>query len=157
MNGTVIEAPRDQVLAQWAYSELLTRHEYEDVNNVQGLRTRKAQGTTFSELVPNDQALLVQAWENVRGGDNSVFAVALQNVQAFRLIEWTRDQLGDVYVIPYFVSDISRNLDDRVIFKRWIRADPIKPLHQTHARCAAFYGATPSGADDPGVVGQLGG
>jgi hypothetical protein len=155
MNGTVIEAPRDQVLAQWTYSELLTRHEYEDLDNVQGLRARKAQGTTFNELVPNDQAFLVQAWEKVRGG-NSVFAVTLQNVQTFRLIEWTRDRLGEVSVIPYFVSDISLNLDNRVIFKSWIRADPIKPLHQTHARYA-FYGASPSGADDPGVVGQLGG
>lgn len=147
------DAPRDQVLAQWAYSELLTRHEYGSLNYVQSLKAGKAQGTNFDELVPNDRALLGRAWEDVRGG-NSVFAEALQNVQTFRLIEWTRDQLGDVYVIPYFVSDMSPNLNDRVTFKHWIKADPIKPLHQTHARFA-LYGADPPGADDPVVVGQL--
>jgi hypothetical protein len=39
-------------------------------------------------------------------------------------------------------------------FKDWIKADPIKPLHQTHARFA-LYGINPAGADDPGVVGHL--
>jgi hypothetical protein len=72
----------------------------------------------------------------------------------FQLIEWTREQLGNVYVIPHFFLDMSQNRDDRVTFKDWIKADPIKPLHQTHARFA-LYGINPAGADDPSVVGHL--
>jgi hypothetical protein len=151
----VTEAPKNHVLAQWAYSELLTRHEYEYYNYLQGLMTRKAQGTSFDDLVRDEQALLVQAWEDVRGGQ-TVFAAALQNVQTFQLMEWTRDKLGDVYVIPHFVLDMSQNQNDTVTFRNWIRADPIRPLHQTHARYA-FYRASLPGADDPGLVGQLGG
>ena len=65
-------------------------------------------------------------------------------------------------MIPYFMQDIISSSVPHIIshitlpFKDWIAADPIRPLHQTHARFA-LYGVTPPGAGDPGVVGQLGG
>jgi hypothetical protein len=103
--SNAIESPREQVLAQWRYSELLTRHEYDNLDYVRDLRAVKTRRTNFNALDPKDHAVLLRAWEDVRGG-NSVFNVALQNVRMFQLIEWTREQLGNVYVIPHFVLDM---------------------------------------------------
>ena len=59
-------------------------------------------------------------------------------------------------MIPHFVMDVCQIPQTRITFREWINADPIRPLHQTHARYA-LYGAVPPGADDPGIVGSLGG
>jgi len=40
-----------------------------------------------------------------------------------------------------------------VTFKQWIEAEPVRPLHQDHARYAA-YGAAPPTQDDPLAVGK---
>ena len=83
-----------------------------------------------------------------------MFADALADVTEFELVTWTKDELGDVHVIPYFVMDVCQIPGLRLNFKQWINADPIRPLHQTHARLA-LYGASPPGANDPAIVGQL--
>jgi hypothetical protein len=153
----VTEATRNRVLAQWTYSELLTRQEYERLVFIQALSIKQAQGLAFGELHQNERDNLVRAWNIVRGqGDQSDFAIALRNVKSFRLVEWTKDQLGNVYVIPYFVEDIGQPRHALVTFKGWITTDPIRELEKTNAR-HAHHGASPPGASDPAIVGQLGG
>jgi hypothetical protein len=68
-------------------------------------------------------------------------------------VRWTRDNLAAVHVIPYFVRDVSSLEYLKVTFKQWIEAEPVRPLHQDHARYAA-YGAAPPTQDDPLAVGK---
>ena len=49
------------------------------------------------------------------------------------LCVWTGDDLAAVYVIPYFVRDVSSLEYLKVTFKQWIEAAPVRPLHQHHA------------------------
>jgi hypothetical protein len=147
-------ATKDEVLARWAYSELLTRTEYESLD-AQDLRERSAGGTVFEELDNPARDRLVKAW-NVARGNGTVFAVALAKVREFDLVTWTKDQLGAVHVIPYFVRDVCPNTETKITFKQWINADPIRPLHQTHARYA-LYGNAPPGGNEPVTVGPFGG
>jgi hypothetical protein len=150
---TFIHSP----LARWAYSELLTRSEYQYLDDIQNLRSRRAQGAAFDGLNQRDLDRLVEAWNRVRGDmGRSVFALALRDVRTFRLIEWTEAQLGATHVIPYFVMEIGQPRQGLVTFRQWIEADPIRPLHQTHARYA-LYGALPPGPCYPAIAGQLGG
>jgi hypothetical protein len=132
---------RDDVLARWAYSELLTRLEYDRLDYVANLREKLRQNTPFETLSDQDRGLLLNAWQAARG-NGTVFAEALNEVTQFELIKWTKHQLGAVHVIPHFVMDVCQIPQTRITFREWINADPIRPLHQTHARYA-LYGAVP--------------
>jgi hypothetical protein len=80
---------RDEVLARWAYSELLTRTEYDNLD-IHDLRERSARGIAFAELDNPLRDRLVHAWYAARG-NGTVFAQALAEVREFDLVTWTKD------------------------------------------------------------------
>jgi hypothetical protein len=142
----------DYVRARWAYSELLSLahgHYYEGVG-VPELKEKAHQEVPFEELGRAEQYLLVDQFDRVRG---RYFNRYLVGITAFKLVDWGKDDLAAVYVISYFVRDVSSIEHLKVSFKDWIEAEPVRPLHQDHARYAA-YGVPHSMRDDPLTLGQ---
>jgi hypothetical protein len=147
--------PTDYVLAQWAYSELLSfvqGRKYQGAG-VPELRKKARQKVPFEELDQQERNVLLAGWHAVRGG----FTAYLDGVSAFQLEHWSREKLADVLVIPHFVRDIVSDtlvtaFQVQVPFNIWIEAEPVRPLHQFHARFAIF--SPPSSQSDPLTVGR---
>jgi hypothetical protein len=142
----------DYVRARWAYSELLSighGHLYQGVG-LPELKEKARRRVPFGELGKAEHYLLVDQFDRVRGHYLNRYLIG---IATFQLVRWTRDNLAAVYVIPYFVRDVSSLEYLKVTFKQWIEAEPVRPLHQDHARYAA-YGAAHSTQDDPLTVGQ---
>ena len=142
----------DYVRARWAYSELLSvghGHLYLG-EGVPELREKVRQKVPFGELGKAEHYLLVDQFDRVRGRYLNRYLIG---IASFQLVRWTRDNLAAVHVIPYFVRDVSSLEYLKVTFKQWIEAEPVRPLHQDHARYAA-YGAAPPTQDDPLAVGK---
>jgi hypothetical protein len=114
------------------------------------LREKARQKVPFGELGKAEHYLLVDQFDRVRGHYLNRYLIG---IATFQLVRWTRDNLAAVHVIPYFVRDVSSLEYLKVTFKQWIEAEPVRPLHQDHARYAA-YGAAPSTQDDPLTVGK---
>ena len=96
----------DYVRARWAYSELLSLahgHYYEGVG-VPELKEKAHQEVPFEELGRAEQYLLVDQFDRVRG---RYFNRYLVGITAFKLVDWGKDDLAAVYVISYFVRDVS--------------------------------------------------
>jgi hypothetical protein len=145
----------DYVRAQWAYSELLSLGHGQRYTGqgVPELREKARSGVPFDELGTAEHYLLVDQFDRVRGRYLNRY---LLGITAFRRVEWTRQDLGAVYVIPYFLRDVvSQDLVSllRLTFKDWIEAEPVRPLHQVHARYAAYGAAPPSTSDVALTVG----
>jgi hypothetical protein len=142
----------DNVRARWAYSELLSighGHLYQG-QGVPELKEKARRRVPFDELGKAEHYLLVDQFDRVRGPYLNRYLIG---IATFKPVRWTRDNLAAVYVIPYFARDVSSLEYLKVTFKQWIEAEPVRPLHQDHARYAA-YGAAPSTQDDPLTVGQ---
>ena len=108
----------------------------------------------FDQLGKAPHYLLVDQFDRVRG---RYFNRYFLDVTAFKAVQCSRDELGAVYVIPWFVRDVvSEDLMSvvRLTFKQWIEAEPVRPLNQGHARYAAFGAAPPTMYDDPLTVGR---
>ena len=149
------EVTPDHVRARWAYSELLSwghGHLYQGPG-VQELKKKLALKVPFDELGTAERYLLIDQFDRVRGKHFNRYIIGIPN---FRHVVWTRDDLAAVYVIPYFVRDVSSIEHLKVTFQEWIEADPVRPLHQDHARFAA-YRAVPATDNDPMTVGQYSG
>ena len=114
------------------------------------LREKVRQKVPFGELGKAEHYLLVDQFDRVRGRYLNRYLIG---IASFQLVRWTRDNLAAVHVIPYFVRDVSSLEYLKVTFKQWIEAEPVRPLHQDHARYAA-YGAAPPTQDDPLAVGK---
>jgi hypothetical protein len=147
----------DYVRARWAYSELLSivqGHKYQGPG-VPELREKARQGVPFEALDQEDCNLLLDRWHAARGVD--IFTQALAGISEFQLAHWKRDDLVAVLVIPHFVRDIvSESIATavQVPFGAWIETEPVRPLHQWHARYAAI--SPPSPQTDPITVGRIG-
>jgi hypothetical protein len=149
------EVTPDYVRARWAYSELLSwghGHLYQGPG-VQDLKEKLALGVPFDELGKAEHYLLIDQFDRVRGNYFNRYIIGIPN---FKPVLWSRDDLAAVYVIPYFVRDVASIEHLKVTFKQWIEADPVRPLHQDHARYAA-YAVAPLARDDPMTVGHYSG
>ena len=138
------EVTADYVRARWAYSELLSwghGHLYQGPG-VQDLKEKLAQRVPFDELGKAEHYLLIDQFDRVRGKYFNRYIIGIPH---FNPVLWSKDELAAVYVLPYFVRDVSSLEHLKVTFKEWIEADPVRPLHQDHARYAA-YGAAASTA-----------
>ena len=95
----------DYVRAQWAYSELLSLGHGQRYTGqgVPELREKARSGVPFDELGTAEHYLLVDQFDRVRGRYLNRY---LLGITAFRRVEWTRQDLGAVYVIPYFLRDV---------------------------------------------------
>ena len=95
----------DYVRAQWAYSELLSLGHGQRYTGqgVPELREKARSGVPFDELDRAEHYLLVDQFDRVRGRYLNRY---LLGITAFRRVEWTRQDLGAVYVIPYFLRDV---------------------------------------------------
>jgi hypothetical protein len=127
------EVTPDHVRARWAYSELLSwghGHLYQGPG-VQDLKEKLALGVPFDELGKAEHYLLIDQFDRVRGNYFNRYIIGIPN---FKPVLWSRDELAAVHVIPYFVRDVSSLEHLKVTFKQWIEADPVRPLHQDHAR-----------------------
>ena len=131
------EVAPDYVRARWAYSELLSwghGHLYQGPG-VHDLKQKLALGVPFDELGKAEHYLLIDQFDRVRGNYINRYIIGIPSFK--------QDELAAVYVIPYFVRDVSSLQHLKVTFKQWIEADPVRPLHQDHARYAAFAAAPP--------------
>jgi len=149
------EVAPDYVRARWAYSELLSwghGHLYQGPG-VQDLKEKLALSVPFDELGKAEHYLLIDQFDRVRGNYFNRYIIGIPN---FKPVLWSRDDLAAVYVIPYFVRDVASIEHLKVTFKQWIEADPVRPLHQDHARYAA-YAVAPLTRDDPMTVGHYSG
>jgi hypothetical protein len=141
----------DYVRARWAYSELPSGR-YSGTG-VPGLTEKARQRVLFDELGQAGQNVLVDQFDRVRG---RYFNRYLIGATSFQVAQWGRDELGAIYVIPWFVRDVvSEGLMSvvRLTFKQWVEAEPVRALNQGHARYAAFGAAPSSMYDDPLTVG----
>jgi hypothetical protein len=142
----------DYVRARWAYSELPSGR-YSGTG-VPELMEQALQRVPFDQLGKAQHYLLVDQFDRVRG---RYFNRYFLDVTEFKAVQCSRDELGAVYVIPWFVRDVvSEDLMSvvRLTFKQWIEAEPVRPLNQGHARYAAFGTSPPTMYDDPLTVGR---
>jgi hypothetical protein len=144
----------DEICARWAYSELLSveqGHKYRGAG-IPELREKVRQGIPFEELDQGERKRLRTAWNEVRGA----LTPFLDSISAFQLVYWSKDDLADVCVIPYFMLDIMSdhllNFVQQLPFKIWIEATPVRPLHQWHARYAVD--SEPSRQQGPVILGR---
>jgi hypothetical protein len=142
-----VRVPKDEVLIRWAYSEINSPEQgylYEDVADLAAV--------PFSALTTGARNRLLRQWLRARGA--SIFAEALSNVPEFQLQQWTKDELGSVYIIPYFhrwlaSSERSRNFT----FQEWIETEPHGELSSHHPLLIRAYG--PFKQEHPVTVGLL--
>jgi hypothetical protein len=89
------------------------------------LREKARNGVPFEKLGDAEYYLLVDQFDRVRGRYLNRYMVG---ITVFRRAQWSRDELGAVCVIPYFVRDVvSQDLASvfRLTFKGWIEAEPV--------------------------------
>jgi hypothetical protein len=144
---------RDEILARWAYSELLSLSlgdEY-DGPGVPELKDKARRAEPFDTLVQRERDLLIKQLQKVRYGN---VLQAVDGITHFKRVCWTRDQLAAVYVILYFADEVTGNCYAPVTFQHWIKGEPRKSLNQWHARYAALAPEPPS-PFDPVLVGRL--
>jgi hypothetical protein len=117
------------VQARWAYSELLSpsHGHYYNGPGIQELKEKSAQSVPFDTLGGDEFNLLVRKFNKVRGGYFNRYFIG---ITAFELEHWTKDQLGAVYVIPYFLPRVGVK---PATFKHWVEAKPHGPLPEHHS------------------------
>jgi hypothetical protein len=152
---------KQYVLARWVYSELLSPtlgDGYQEIGVPTSVRDQRHRGQPFDALNEQDRNLLAVKWAEARGVP--MLNEPLSGITTFNLVHWRRNELGAVYVLPVFVSDVvseSLAFGVSLTFQQWIGAVPVKSLHHSHARYAGF-GPVPSATqDDPLTVGYADG
>ena len=141
------------VRARWAYSELLSLSlgERYQGSGVPQLREKARQGVPFEQIEHAERKLLVEQLAAVRAGDP---LQALDGINWFKQEHWNKDRLAAVYVLRYFAHEACGNENALVTFKQWIYAEPLKPLHQWHARYASFGPPPAAWDEEPLTVGR---
>lgn len=147
---------QDDVLARWAYTEVLSNEHgasYRNAGVPAELAEKAGRAVPFDQLDQDERRSLLSGWRAVRG----VEAVTdlLQDISTFELKQWKRSDLAAVLVLRFFLRDVmSDSLVHRLRlpFDIWINAEPVRPLHQSHPR----YAANRPGASqvDPLTVGR---
>jgi hypothetical protein len=145
------EVTPDYIRARWAYSELLSPsfgHFYVGPG-VAGLKEKARQGGPFGTLTVDEGNLLALQFNRVRGGYFNPF---FTGVTTFKLVQWTKDRLGAVAVIPYFLPELGHTLG--MTFKDWIEATPTERPAKDHPRCAADDAGSHFTSNDPVTAGR---
>ena len=133
VSGGFMRVSARDVLAQWTYSELLSGR-YPEVP--ERLVDKARRGVPFGEIDENERELLAKAFPKRTGGAG-VFLRALRGIKEFRLTEWSRDQLGASFVLPYFVQEVNVNPLSLVTFRDWLEGTSrCEITDQNHARYA---------------------
>jgi hypothetical protein len=140
------------VRARWAYSELLSLGQGDEYQGpgIADLRQKLREKVPFDDLEHGERRLLVEQLAVVRASALQ----ALDGINWFKQERLTKDQLDTVYVLPHFAHEIRGDGNALVTFRQWIKAEPLKPLNQWHARYAS-YGVPRDAAEwEPLTVGR---
>jgi len=138
-----VRVPKDEVLIRWAYSEINSPEQgylYPDVADLAAV--------PFSALTAGARNRLLRQWLRARGA--GIFAEALSNVAEFQLQQWTKDELGSVYIIPYFHRWLAPS-EGNFTFQEWIETEPHGELSPHHPLLIRADG--PSKQEHPITVG----
>ena len=140
------------VRARWAYSELLALGQGDEYQGpgIAELRQKLREKVPFDDLEHGERRLLVEQLAAVR----APALRALDGINWFKQERLTKDQLDALYVLPHFAHEICGDGNALVTFRQWIKAEPLKPLNQWHARYAS-YGVPRVAAEwEPLTVGR---
>jgi len=114
---------REDVLARWVYSELSSLESGNRYVGVDDLREKESQNVPYHELEPQERALLLRKWHEVRGAE--IFTAALDGVTHFQVEDWTKARLGSAYILPHFHEWLGAEYAvGETTFKDWIEAGP---------------------------------
>jgi hypothetical protein len=130
---------RLHVQARWAYSELRSKNHgrFYDVPAFDELKGKLARKVPFETLGEKEIDLLDLGFRIVRG---AYFERYLIGIAAFQLARWSKNQLGNVYVIAEYLPDGMRT----ATFKQSIEGRP-------RAVCGFD---SPFVQDDPVTIGR---
>src|SRR5262245_92381 len=106
---------RRDVLARWAYSEILgarSSRSYDIVPDIIALRVKRGSGVSFDMLTANDRDQLVFGWDYVRGAFS--LAAHLVGIKQFREERLIRSQIAPLFV-PSGVSNLAMMPFERFI------------------------------------------
>jgi hypothetical protein len=85
--------PVRDVMARWAYTEVVGAHAsacYDNCTGIEALRAMRRAGVSFADLSASDRSVLFSAWSCVRG---AFFGPYLTTVGSYRLAQCTRASL----------------------------------------------------------------
>jgi len=140
------------VRARWAYSELLSLSQRDGYQGpgVAELKQKAREKVPFDDLEHAERRLLVEqlaAWR-------APLLQALDGINWFRQERLSKDQLSALYVLPQFAHEVRGDTDALVSFGEWLKAEPLRPLNQWHARFASYGVHRDSGEEEPLTVGR---
>ena len=140
------------VRARWAYSELLSLSQGDGYQGpgVAELRQKVRQKVPIDDLGHAERRLLVDQLAAVR----APVLQALDGINWFKQERLTKDQLDALYVLPQFADEVRGDGDALVTFREWVKAEPLRPLHQWHARYASYGMPRDPGEGEPLTVGR---
>ena len=140
------------VRARWAYSELLSLRLGDEYHGpgVAELRRKLREKVPFDDLEHQERRLLVEQLAVVRAPVLQV----LDSINWFKQERLTKDQLDALYVLPQFADEVRGDGDALVTFREWVKAEPLRPLHQWHARYASYGMPRDPGEGEPLTVGR---
>ena len=121
--GDVI--PVRDVMARWAYTEVVGAHAsacYDNCTGIEALRAMRRAGVSFADLSASDRSLLFSAWSCVRG---AFFGPYLTTAGSYRLAQCTRASL--------LIVRVPRGVD---------------PKHAHHPLLTEFFRSGSSDPDD---------
>jgi hypothetical protein len=125
-----MEAIIQDVLARWAYSEIVgarTSNKYDGSPGIDALRAKRNAGTLFVGLSALEREMLTQGWTDVRQ-----FMLRFMNdVAGFRLIDLTKGQLKQLFVFPEVSHDLNRRFETFETFMILPRTDMGDPRGET--------------------------
>jgi hypothetical protein len=140
------------VRARWAYSELLSLiqgDEYQG-SGIAELRQKAREKVPFDDLEHGERRLLVEQLGVVR----APALQALDGINWFKQERLTKGQLDALYVLPHFAHEVCGDENALVTFRQWIKAEPLRPLNQWHARYASYCVSVETGEWEPLTVGR---
>lgn len=118
--------PVRDVMARWAYTEVVGAHAsacYDNCTGIEALRAMRRAGVSFADLSASDRSVLFSAWSCVRG---AFFGPYLTTVGGYRLAQCTRASL--------LIVRVPRGVD---------------PKHAHHPLLTEFFRSGSLDPDDP--------
>jgi hypothetical protein len=107
----------------------------------------------FSSLTLADRRRLLQQWHRARGGP-TIFAEAFAGVTKFQCQEWTKSELGSIYIIPHFKQWLPPAERSREFtFREWVETEPygeLSPHHPLRIQASASFTQ-----EHPVIVGKF--
>lgn len=125
-----METAIQEVLARWAYSEIVganASHCYDGGPGIEALRAKHSGGVTFTELSSVDQHNLAGMCAQVRSG----MMRYMDGVTAYRVVDLARQQLAGLFVPRMISNDIKEAFVTFETFMSLPRADVGDPRGET--------------------------